>query len=484
MQLHPALILTSASTAIRQKAARQVRVQGKCMTSELYEQVRRNLFGGHNQTALVQLLQDTAAITGPVQGTPEEFSQILYELTRGELNKRNETVSYEAITTGKKDILKFKDGSLFRVVKAKGQLTGTLIVVTPHLPSMDDLLNTHEMPLAHLVSDVLMIRDDYKRVADEYRRVELKLAAEKAAAQIRMTRESRLDTILETIEKAKSGERIMVRGQQNIDELVNLGFAPGLVDNPDNWVDAEDYPGMLYHHTRSGVKVLLTGRERFRPIEELNRLEFVFLVHRSDDAPATFGRMEKKFRSGTRRDGTPYSMKEFHGDLVALVKYPEELKGRTEEDLGLMADEVEHVIDQRQELDKGILPYEAVFSKDTKAIIEHIRKNRTPAREIRKALDYFEYTGMIDAQYKAALHQQITDASVERTMVALGTDALLHEKRVKEIVAEVLKKIPKERLTSRTITLALSPYVSELGFGRLVKIRERILQLKEMVREQ
>jgi hypothetical protein len=45
-------------------------------------------------------------------------------------------------------------------------------------------------------------------------------------------------------------------------------------------------------------------------------------------------------------------------------------------------------------------------------------------------------------------------------------------------------KIPKERLTVRTITIALTPYVNELGFGRLVKIRERILQLKEMVHDQ
>jgi len=454
------------------------------MTTEIYEHVRRNLFGGHHQNALVPLLNDRAVIRGPIQGTPEEFSQILYELTQGELNKRNETVFYEAIAKGKKDIMKFRDGSLFRVVKAKGRLGGVVIVVTPHLPSMDDLLDARELPLVRLVSDTLMIRDAYKRVADEYRRVELRLAADRAGAEIRIARESRIETIVETIETAKSREKILVRGQQNIDALVNLGFVPCLVDNPDNWVDAEDYPGLLYHHTRSGITVLLTGRERFRPIEELNRMEFTFLVNRSDDDPAAFGRMQKKFRGGTRRDGTPYSMKEFHVDLLALVKYPEELKGRTEEDLGLMADEVAHVIDLRQELDKGILPYEAVFSKDTKAIIDYILKNRTPAREIRKALDYFEYTGMIDVQYKAALHQQITAATEERTVASPGPDPSLYEKRVKEIVAEVLKKIPKERLTSRTITVALTPYVSELGFGRLVKIRERILQLKEMVHDQ
>ena len=453
------------------------------MITEMYETVRRNLFGGHNQNAFIPLLKDRAVIRGPIQGTPEEFSQILYELTRGELNKKNETVSYETIAKGKKNFLQFRDGSLFRVVKAKGVLGGSLIIVTPHLTSMDDLLDSQEMPLARLVSDSLMIQEAYKRVADEYRRVELRLAVDRAGAERRMSSESRLENIVETIETTKSGETIMVRGQQNIDALVNLGFVPGLVDNPDNWVDAEDFPGLRYRHARSGIEVLLTGRERFRPIEELSRLEFTFLVNRSDDDPTAFGRMIRKFR-GTREDGTPYSMKEFHGDLIALVKYPEELKGRTEEDLGLMADEVEHVIDQRQELDKGILPYEAVFSKDTRAIIEHIQKNGTPAREIRKALDYFEYTGMIDPQYKAALYQQITAASAEGTEATPVDDAVLYDKRVKEIVVEVLKKIPKERLTSRTITLALAPYVSELGFGRLVRIRERILQLKGMVRDQ
>jgi len=452
------------------------------MIAEIFEQVRRNLFGGHNLNPLVQLLQDRSAILGPVQGTPEEFSQILYELTRGELTKRNGMVTYEAIAKGNRDILKFRDGSLFRVVKAKGKLGGAIIVVTPHLPSMDELLSAHELPLARLVSDTLMIRDAFKRVADEYRRVELRHTAERAAAEIRMARESRLETILETIEKAKSGDRIIIRGQQNIDALANLGFVPGLVDNPDNWVDAEDVPGLRYKHARSGIEVLLTGRERFRPIEELDRLEFTFLVNRSDDDHPGFERMQKKFRA-SRRDGLPYSLKEFHDDLIALVRYPDELKGRTEEDLGLMADEVEHVMDQRQELDKGILPYEAVFRRDSKAIIDHIRTFGTPAREIRKALDYFEYTGMIDGQYKETLKREIITAMTDRTGAAPARNDVLQEKRIKEIVADVLKKIPKERLTSRTITLALTPYVSELGFGRLVKIRDRILQLKEMVHD-
>jgi len=446
------------------------------MTTELYERVRRNLFGDGHQNALTQLLGDRSAIHGPIQCTPEEFSQILYELTQGELDKRNEMVSYETVAKGNKSILKFNDGSLFRVVKAKSPLGAALIVVTPHLPSMDDLLEARAMPLTRLVSEALMIPDAFKRVVDEYKRGEVKREAGKAVAEHKMARESRLEAIVESVEKAKSGETIMVRGQQNIVALVNLGFVPGLVDNPDNWIDAEDFPGMRYSHGRSGHEVLLTGREKFRPVEELNRLEFIFLVHRSDDDPAKFTSMVRKFRE-TRGDGSPYSLQEFQTDLIALVKYPEELKGRTEEDLGLMADEVEHVIDRRQVLDKGILPYEAVFKKDTATIIASILKHKIPSREIRKALDYFEYTGMIDPQYKAALYQQIMDATRE-------SDDLLRDKRVKEIVAEVLRKIPKERLTSMSVTLALSPYVNELGFGRLVKIRDRILQLKAMVHDQ
>lgn len=453
------------------------------MLSDLYERVRRTLFGGHNQNAFVQLVQNRTAVGGPLQGLPEEFAQILHELTGGDLQQESPSVAYEVVEEGKKNLLKFGDGALFRVVKAKGTLGGIVIVVTPHQPSMEDLVNAQGAPLARLVNEVLLIRDAYKRVADEYHREALKASADHAAAEIRYARESRLEAVLETIEKAKSGETIIIRGLQNIDALVKLGFVPSVVDNPDMWIDAEDFPGLRYRHARSGIEVLLTGRERFRPIEERSRLEFTFLVHRSDDAPTAFGRMAKKF-SASRRAGAPYPMQEFHDDLIALVKYPEELKGRTTEDLGLMADEVGNVIDKRQVLDKGILPYEDVFKKDTQAIIDHVLKNRTPAREIRKALDYFEYTGMIDRHYKEVLHEQISAATAIRTDDARALGDLLYDKRVKEIVAEVLKKIPKERLTSRAVTIALTPYVSELGFGRLVKIRERILQLKDMVQDQ
>ena len=61
---------------------------------------------------------------------------------------------------------------------------------------------------------------------------------------------------------------------------------------------------------------------------------------------------------------------------------------------------------------------------------------------------------------------------------------LLYDKRIKEILTEVLRKMPKQRVTSSSITLALAPYVHELGLGKLVKIRERILLLKEVVHHQ
>jgi hypothetical protein len=91
---------------------------------------------------------------------------------------------------------------------------------------------------------------------------------------------------------------------------------------------------------------------------------------------------------------------------------------------------------------------------------------------------------MIDPQYKETLYRQIMAAITEQASAAPVPDDVQHDKRVKEIVAEVLKNIPKAKLTSRTITIALAPFVNELGFGRLVKIRERILQLKGMVHDQ
>ena len=453
------------------------------MTQDRNEQIRTKLLGGFKQNPFVQLLTDRAGICGPIRGTPEEFSQIVYELTNGQVDKKNGTVAYQILAKGKRDILKFGDESLFSVVKTRGTLDGSVIVITPYMPSLNDLLEAAGMPLSNLMFERLKLREVYANVAHDYQREERRLISEKNLAEARISRECRIETVLDAVEKAKSGATVMIRGLQNIDALVDLGFIPSLVDNPDNWIDAEDFPGMRYRHARSGIEVLLTARERFRPIEELNRLEFTFLVNRSDDDPAAFRKMLDKFR-GTSKDGTPCSMKEFHNALIALVKYPEELKGRTESDLGLMADEVGIVMDRRQKLDKGILPYEAVFNKDTQAIIGHILKMSTPPGEIRKALDYYEYTGMVDPEYKADLNERIAAATAARTGDARGLGDMLYDRRIKEIVTEVLKRIPKEKLTQSKIMIAMAPYVGELGFSKLVKIRERILQLKEMVRNQ
>ncbi len=451
------------------------------MTMEsLYERVRTKLNEGH-QNPFSQLLKNRSGIRGPIEGTSDAFSQIVYELTRGRLNLICEKVSCAAAAKGTKDLLKFPDGSLFSVVRTRGGIAGqTLIVVTPYTPQKGDPLTFPAMPLAHLVYDRLGIRDAFKRVANEYAREERNFEAEKASEERRMARESTPETALKTIENAGSGETIMIRGLPNIGALVQRGFVPSLVDNPDNWVDAEDFPGLRYRHAKSGVEILLTGRERLRPIEDLSRIELYFYVNRSDDDPALFALMRKKFRE-TTRDGSPYSLKEFHDDLIALAKYPEELKDRTEADLGIMADEVEHVIDRRRELDKGILPYEAVIKRDTQGIVDHVVTNRIPTAEIRKALDFCEYTGVIDALYKGELSRRIAQVIAMDAAVAKSTVDLLYDKRVKEIVAIVLKKIPRDQLTEKTITLAMAPYVNELGFGKLIKIRERILQLKELV---
>jgi hypothetical protein len=453
------------------------------MTQEYYARIRVKLYGGYKPNPFAELRTNRAGVRGPIQGTDEEFSQIVYELTRGELNKRNEEVVCEFIARGRRSLVRFMDESRFTVVRTKGAADRTFIIVTPCTLSPGDLLNIREMPIAELIFDSLKIKEIYTRVAGEYKREELRLETEKAAEERKINRESSIETTVKTIELSKSGKTVMVRGLHNIDAMVKFGFIPGLVVNPDNWIDAEDFPGMLYRHAKSGIELLLTAREKFRPIEELNRLELYFLVNRSDDDPGLFGKMRKKYRE-TKEDGSPYLMREFHYDLISMVRYPEELKCRTEEDLGLMADEVGQVIDRRQELDKGILPYEAVFTKDTQAIIDHILKNKTPATEIRKALDYFEYTGMIDSNYRETLDQAIKSSLCPVTINVGGTDDLLHSKRVKEIVTAVLKSLSPEQLTPKSITVALSPYVIELGFGKLVKIRERILQLRELMQTQ
>jgi len=154
-----------------------------------------------------------------------------------------------------------------------------------------------------LVSDRLMIRDVYLRIANEYIREERRLAAEKAAAELRIARESRLDAILETIERAKSGQTIMVRGQQNIDALASLNFCSLSGGQPRFLGRCRGRPRDAVSPRAERDRGLLTARERFRPIEEMNRLEFYFLVHRSDDDPAAFERMARKYRerNGTER---------------------------------------------------------------------------------------------------------------------------------------------------------------------------------------
>ncbi len=453
------------------------------MSMELwYERVRRKLNAGH-PNPFVPLLKNRAGISGPIEGTAEAFSQIIYELSGGRLNQLCDIISCAQAQKGARDLLKFQDGSLFSVVRTRGGLAQTLIIVAPYTPQRGDPLTFPAMPLAYLVYDRLKIKDAFRSVANEYEREAIKNRAEQASEERRLERESNINEAIRSIENAGSGETIMIRGLPNIDALVRIGFVPSLVDNPDNWVDAEDFPGLRYRHEKSGVEILLTGREKLHPIEDLSRIALHFYVNRSDDDPPLFSLMRRKFRE-TQKDGTPYTTQEFHDDLVSLAKYPEELKDRTESDLGIMADEVGHAINRRRELDKGILPYEAVVKRDTQGILDYIVKKRVPTAEIRKALDFCEYTGVIDAAYKAELSRQIAKNIAADAAGAKSSVELLYDKRVKEIVAIVLKKIPRDQLTEKTITIAMAPYVNELGFGKLVKIRERILKLKDLVRDQ
>ncbi len=59
----------------------------------------------------------------------------------------------------------------------------------------------------------------------------------------------------------------------------------------------------------------------------------------------------------------------------------------------------------------------------------------------------------------------------------------IHRKRVKEIVTMILKNI-KGEINEENITVAMLPFVGELGLDELDRMKNRILELKEVVASQ
>ena len=72
------------------------------MTNELlYERVRAKFNEGYGQNPFAPLLKNSEVVLRPMEGRPEQFAQIAYELTRGKLNEISEDVAY--VTRGIRD---------------------------------------------------------------------------------------------------------------------------------------------------------------------------------------------------------------------------------------------------------------------------------------------------------------------------------------------------------------------------------------------
>ena len=224
---------------------------------------------------------------------------------------------------------------------------------------------------------------------------------------------------------------------------------------------------------------------------------------------------------------------EFLRGLDVLTTYPEELKNKTEADLDVMAKAIDGVIGERSQVEEGLLPVDSLFQKDTRKVLEEVFAANKPLSEIRKTIDYFEHTGMVQPAYKDCLfelikmeldgftlYEHLANKDRDKTLQFMqnlrhpetvdirkilegievkevsGNQAFkdyiynngavpaldIHRKRVKEIVATVLKSIPG-RVDAENITIAMQPYIEELGLDELDRIRKRILELKEVVAE-
>jgi hypothetical protein len=341
-----------------------------------------------------------------------------------------------------------------------------------------------------------------------------------------------VDSLLKRIDNAKSGEVIFpIRGIKSIYALIDKGFVPGICDNPELWVDAEEY-STLYGNGRNGdEEILLIGREKLQAVTEHDRIEYKFLVAKNKDKPQEFLAKLARFNRA-KPGGEPRNWKEeFLKGLDILTKYPEELKNKTEADLDVMARAIDGVIVERSRIEEGLLPVDALFTRDTRKVLEVVFAANKPLSEIRKSLDYFEHTGMVQPAYKDSLYELIkmeldgfvlydhlANKDRERTLEFMqklahpeavdirkilegieikeiadnqtfkdyiytnGAIAFseVHRKRVKEIVAMVLKSIPGN-IDAGNITIAMQPYIEELGLDELDRIKQRILVLKEVV---
>ncbi len=466
-------------------------------------------------------------------GSPYNFCRVLCELTEGNIGRTDQenSLQYGWYKAGgqKKDIIKFRDDAVYEIIF---EINGE---ITLHAVDGNDYLRLRRNLSFHPVSLLISkfeITKEYKSALDLYRKKLLEEKEQRDANKKWLEQEETIDAVLRKIENAKSGDVLFpLRGIQNINALIDRGFTPGICDNPDQWVDAEEY-STLYGKSRNGdEEILLIGREKLQAVSEHDRIEYKFLVAKSNDKPGEFSAKLSRFNRTKTGEQPRNWREEFFKGLAVLTTYPEELKNKTEADLDVMVKAIDGVIVERSHIEEGLLPVDALFRKDSRKVLEQVFAANKPLSEIRKTLDYFEHTGMVQPAYKDCLYELIKmeldgfalyehlankdrDKTLEFMRKLAHPDAVdirkilegielreisenqafkdyiytngvtgvsdVHKKRVKAIVTLVLKSIPG-KIDAENITRAMQPYIEELGLDELDRIKQRILELKEVV---
>jgi len=470
-----------------------------------------------------------------ITGSPVNFCRVLCEFTEGDIgrsDRRNELL-YGWYTIGgqKKDILRLKNGLAFEMIyEIDGEIT-LKSIDQRDFKLLEKNLNIH--PINVLISK-FEIEKEFKTALEIYKRKQQEMKQQAEADKRRLELEDNIETVLKRIENASSDDALPpIKGIKNIYALIGKGFIPGICDNPDLWVDAEEFASLYYVNIQTGEEVLLIGREKLQAVTEQDRIEYKFLVAKSNDKPKEFN--EKKNRFNKTKSGESRNWEEdFFKGLDVLTKYPEELKNKTVADLEVMATAIDGAIGERSRIEEGLIPFDALYKKETRKILVEVSASYKPLAEIRKTLDYLEHTGMVQPPYKASLYELLKmgkaglifyDHLVRQNKEGLldfihnlprhhtidirkileGTEIKeisgsqsfkdhiyvhgeisspeIHKKRIKVVVAAILKNIPG-KINAENITLAMQPYIEELGLDELDKIKQRILELKEVVARQ
>jgi len=467
-------------------------------------------------------------------GSPFNFCRALCAITDGMSGSRANSLTYGWYTLGgqKKDILTFRGNGAYEIIcELNGEIT--MLSIDHHdFQRLKGRLSLH--PLSVMISKFEMAKE-FKAAVELYRKKQLDERQRSEAEKIRAEQEDTIETVLRRIDKIPSDDPIvLIKGIKNIHALIEQGYVPGICDNPDLWVDAEDFASLYYKRRETGEEILLIGREKLQAITELSRIEYKFLVVKCKDKPGEFREKFLKFNRPKMYAPPRNWSEEFFQGLSVLTTYPEELKNRTVADLDVMAKVIDGVIVERSQIEEGLIPFDALFKKETRRILVDVLTAKKPLPEIRKSLDYLEHTGMVQPVYKDSLfellkmeaagivlYDHLARQDQEKTLAFIQqlpthhtidlrkilegieikavsenqqfkeyiytngavSSTEIHKKRIKQIVTMVLKSIPGE-VNAENITIAMQPYIEELGLDELDRIKKRILELKAVVASQ